>query len=261
LKFGGVSVAKMLDNVGVLTPDDFKLSVGLGHHQGWRLFRKFGLNNDVDSGTEEVWPLGTPRVLAGAAGVAAVSSDSANDAAAGTGARTVTLEGLDASFDEITETVTMNGVTPVNTSASFLRVNRAYNVTAGSGKVNAGNISISIGGNTQVYIPALFGQTQQTHYTVPAGHTVAVTYLTIFTGRLSTADVTVRSQVRLPDTDAAWRSLSGIFPFESQFLNAEAIAFVPEKSEVRQEIITSLSNVEAGSVWGGFLIDNDYLGS
>ena len=54
-----------------------------------------------------------------AASLLQVSSGSANDTAAGTGARTVTIVGLDANYNVISETLTMNGVTPVQTVNSY----------------------------------------------------------------------------------------------------------------------------------------------
>ncbi len=72
-----------------------------------------------------------------------VVSESANDTAAGTGARTVMIHYLDASGDEQDETITMNGTTGVDTVATDIRfVNDMHVVTAGSGLVTAGHVKI-----------------------------------------------------------------------------------------------------------------------
>lgn len=111
-----------------------------------------GFNSDVNTADapEDVWPgpnnlIVTPT----AAGVVACVSDSADDAAAGTGARTITLRGVGAgpTFDVILESVTLNGTTPVNTIASFAFVNRIFVTSAGSGGKNVGLLSFSIGGD------------------------------------------------------------------------------------------------------------------
>jgi hypothetical protein len=52
---------------------------------------------------------------------------------------------------------------------TFIRLFRARVATAGSGGVNAGTITCTIGGNTMAQIPANAGQTLQAIYTVPAG--------------------------------------------------------------------------------------------
>ena len=81
------------------------------------------------------------------AGKFQVSSSSANDTAAGTGMRTIVINGLHwdgASATDISETITLNGQTPVSfTSALWWRVNKMYVVTSGTTGYNEGDIYIS----------------------------------------------------------------------------------------------------------------------
>lgn len=79
-----------------------------------------------------------------------VVSSSANDTAAGTGARTVKIEGLDGNYVPFAETVTLAGATPVALSAtSVIAINKFFVVTAGSGLANAGNIDVrTVSGST-----------------------------------------------------------------------------------------------------------------
>lgn len=69
-----------------------------------------------------------------------LTSSSANDAAAGTGARTVKVYGLDANYKFATETVTLNGQTAVTTTGTFYRVFGIQVITTGTGRKNAGDI-------------------------------------------------------------------------------------------------------------------------
>lgn len=69
-----------------------------------------------------------------------ISSSSANDAAAGTGARTVTVYGLDSAGKMQTETIALNGQTAVTTTKTFWRVFGIQVATAGTGRKNAGDI-------------------------------------------------------------------------------------------------------------------------
>jgi hypothetical protein len=106
-----------------------------------------GVNEDVDAGTEDVTELGGTYtgfpVMPTQAGEALnIVSGSANDAAAGTGQRTIRVVGLDADGDYQEETVTLNGTTPVVTSTTWTRVFRVYGLTAGSGATNAGAITV-----------------------------------------------------------------------------------------------------------------------
>lgn len=128
-----------------------------------------------------VWNRGGIYVYPATAQVMVVASTNANDTAAGTGARTVVIEGLDANYNQIQETVTLNGLTGVNTTNSFLRVTHMYVATAGSGLAAAGTISVGTGTVTSgtpavVYLNYL-AQSGATSaiWTVPAGYTAYIT--------------------------------------------------------------------------------------
>lgn len=71
-----------------------------------------------------------------------LSSSSAADAAAGTGARTVEIYGLDVDFNPQSETVTLNGQTIITSTKAFRRVFAAVVQTYGSGGQNAGDVYI-----------------------------------------------------------------------------------------------------------------------
>ena len=68
------------------------------------------------------------------------SSSSASDAAAGTGARTIEVYGLDKDFNPVSEVITLNGQTKGTGVVLFRRVFGAIVQTAGSGLANAGDI-------------------------------------------------------------------------------------------------------------------------
>ncbi len=84
----------------------------------------------------------TPAVV----GVA--STDNTNDNAAGTGALTVRVFGLDASGDAQTNDVTMNGTTAVNTASTFSAVFQVLVLTTGSNNANTGTIYVGTGSFT-----------------------------------------------------------------------------------------------------------------
>jgi hypothetical protein len=156
----------------------FELQVARGQIQGHRNVTVFGFNGDVDTTQVTVWPLPSLITFPAAALQMTVSSTSASDTSASTGARTIVVQGLDAKYNEVTETVTMNGQTPVTMSASLLRVNYAYVATAGSGNSAAGDIYIGTGTVT-AGVPATvydiikfdYNNTTTGSYTVPAGYT------------------------------------------------------------------------------------------
>jgi hypothetical protein len=158
--------------------EPFELQVSRGQIQGHRNVTVFGFNPDVDTAQVSVWPLSSLITFPAAALQMTVSSTSANDTSSGTGARTVVIQGLDANYNEVTETVTLNGQTAVTMTASLLRVNYAYVATAGSGNGSAGDIYIGTGTVT-AGVPATtydiikfdYNTTITGSYTIPAGYT------------------------------------------------------------------------------------------
>ena len=161
--------------------EPFELQVSRGQITGHRAVTVFGYNPDVDTARVTVWPHTGIIPLPAAALQLKVSSSSADDTAAGTGARTVYVAGLDANHNEIEEIVTLNGQTAVLTTQSFLHINNAYVATAGSGLSAAGDIYfgdgvVTAGVPATVYDLIKFDYNQRitASYTVPAGYTAYV---------------------------------------------------------------------------------------
>jgi hypothetical protein len=145
--------------------------------------------------------------LPGAAAQRSLSSASANDAAAGTGARTVLITYLTTAFVVKTETVTLNGVTAVNTVGTDIAYIESIVVaTCGSGLVNAGVITLfnatAGGGGALATILASDNQTFFAHHYVPAGKTCYVVNASIggsLVAGIGTANRTGDpSQINLP---------------------------------------------------------------
>ena len=84
----------------------------------------------------------------------------------GTGAAGVQIVGLDANRKTQTEFVALDGTATVTTTSTWLGINRAAAVYAGSAQSNVGNITIThtTGGQVLGYIPAGDSVTQQMIY-------------------------------------------------------------------------------------------------
>jgi len=177
---------------------NFEQEIAEGSRGGYKIIQKFGRNSDIDTGTvpEDVWngggvytgfPVSTVETLD-------VFSSSANDAAAGSGARTVRLFGLDANGDEQTEDVTLDGTNPVTTSNTWFRMNRAICLTSGSSNqaFNAGEITArhtTTTANVFMVMPASTNQTTIAAYTIPAGKTGYFKRLQVDVSRANTANI------------------------------------------------------------------------
>jgi hypothetical protein len=139
---------------------------------------KMGYIEGVNNAFQDIWTHGGTYVWPVAQQQMEVVSSSANDTAAGTGARSITFVYLDNTFAQHTETVTLNGVTPVLTVATNIyRINSFLVATAGSDKVADGNIDIrNATDHATVYseIMAGYNRDRNSMITVPAGKTLYI---------------------------------------------------------------------------------------
>jgi len=169
------------------------LAIARGFTKGHKALYKFGYNPDVNGDEETVWAQGGNFFYPTSAVTMFVSSTSVNDTNGGTGANSIIIQGLDENYDEVEETVLLNGQTQVATQNSYLRVYRAFVTLCGTGGTAGGIIYVGSSGatggvpNTTVYANLSFGnQTQIAAYTVPAGYTLYLDDIN-FTAALSQA--------------------------------------------------------------------------
>lgn len=163
------------------TSEPFYLQVARKQIQFHESIFKFGFNPDIDDALETIWAQGGLYSYLSAATVLKVSSSSTADDEGSTGAETVELFGLDADYNEINETVTLDGQTAVNTTKEYLRINRMVVRSAGSGGQNAGVIyagtgTVTAGVPANKYATIAIGDNQSLMalWTVPAGYTAYV---------------------------------------------------------------------------------------
>ena len=221
------------------TSEPFELQVARGQIAYHHDLHKFGFNPDVDDSLETVWTEGGLYSYLAAATVLKVSSSSTADDSAGTGARTVQLFGLDANYDEINETVTLDGQTAVNTTKSYLRVNRMIVRSAGSGATNAGviyagtgTVTAGVPANKYATIAVGDGQSLMALWTVPAGYTLYV----------SKTDVTVATTQnnKYATISLVARPLGEVFQVKDRFVKAESQATIDYAFPLRFEEKTDI---------------------
>ena len=174
--------------------EPFDLQVSRGQISFHQPIFQFGQAPTVTT-QQTLWVGSGVYAFPASASVMKVSSGNANDTSAGTGARTVLVGGLDANYNVISEVVSLNGQTAVNTTNSFLRINDFYVVTAGSGNTAAGTLYVGTGSVTSGVPATVYSQIQtaynaqsQAVYTVPAGYTAYISSYT-FTSNCATANV------------------------------------------------------------------------
>ncbi len=156
---------------------DDNLKIPLGVYSGVSSYNKFGQNTAVASGvTEDIWDGSALYVFPATALMVKMSQTTNQTAMRG---KTVVVEGLDANYAAVTQTVTLDGsdtTTPVVLTTALIRVNRMY-VTAAV--VTDQAIRLHNSAESQDYSIILAGnnQTLQAVYTVPAGKKAFMTGL------------------------------------------------------------------------------------
>lgn len=238
------------------TFEPFELQVARGQIQGHRNVTVFGFNPDVDTTQVSVWPLPSLITFPSSAIQMTVSSSNANDTSAGTGARTIVVQGLDADYNEVTETVTLNGQTAVTMTASLLRVNYAYVATAGSANSAAGDIYIGTGLVT-AGVPATvydiikldYNNTTTGSYTVPAGYTAYFSQGLFSTGQ-ATGSTKVEGRLLTRGTNNI-RMTAAITTINNGVANYvfEYPLAIPEKTTVEATAIGGANNNAVSSMF------------
>jgi hypothetical protein len=245
--------------------EPFELQVARGQITWHYNLYKFGINGDVGTSVETVWAQGGVYAYPSAASVMKISSSSADDASAGTGARTISISGLNGSYAEISETVTLNGQTEVNTVNSYLRINRMYVVTAGSGETAAGTIYAGTGTVTSGVPANIYGmvaiganQTQMAFWTVPAGYTFYLTGM-FFTSGNTTANAYTNFQlIQRPLGGVFRQQSSNRMPGNGSFvLDLHTPLSFPEKTDLQVRAVTSSGAASVSAEFEGIYIKND----
>lgn len=245
--------------------EPFNLQVARNQIQGHKTLFKFGNNSDINGSLETIWSNSSLYVYPSAAIQMKVSSSSANDTSAGTGARTIVVNGLDANYNEINETVSLNGQTEVLTTNSFIRVFRSFVVTAGSGETAAGTIYVGTGTVTAgvpatIYaeIPFGFNQTQMALWTVPANYTLYV-FGGTFSAASNNAAQYVLGQFFFRPYGGVFRNVADITVNSNVFRYQWDVPLaIPEKSDIEARAIAiSGTNFYVTASFEGIYIKND----
>jgi len=153
-----------------------KVDMSEGRVLNTDFIHKFGRNPNVGGAPETIWMQGGIYSYLTSPSTVYVTSNDAADAAAGTGARSVTVQGLDVNYQEVEETLTVGGSV---STVEFLRVFRAFVVDSGSEGTNVGDVTVTTGaggsGTVLADIGTIgtgttfgLGQSQLALYTIPA---------------------------------------------------------------------------------------------
>lgn len=207
---------------------------------------KFGRNPDVDAAAiETVWSAGGLYQWLTVDEPLTIASDSADDNANGVGLRTIELQGLDINWNEIEETVTLDGLTPVTTTSHFFRLYRAKGIDVGTNGTNVGAIVVSAPSNgaTMCTVAAGEGQSQLGIYSVPLGRVLAMESVVATAFKQTAAAYEV--QMFLRTALKAWRlvdSLGGHSQASPSIRRYQIPRKIPACSDIEFRVDVSTNN-------------------
>jgi len=155
--------------------EPFDLQVARGQVDGHSTVNIYGYQPAVATSFIPVWENATAYTYPVAATKMHLAGSSGDTAS-------ILINGLDANYAIISETVVLTGATPVETVNSYFRIN-SMSVSAGSATNPSGVVTLKDLTDTTIYaqINTGVGRTQMAIYTVPAGYTFYLSRIDINT--------------------------------------------------------------------------------
>lgn len=242
-----------LNNNQSILSGDFDLQVARGKVDGVSLVNLYGYQATVDGVFIPVWENATAYTYPPSGGTQMLLySSSASDTAV-----SVFIDGLDANFVSISETLVLtNGATGVTTVNSYRRINN-MRVVGSNNAVGVLRLSSADKVTTYAQIAIGTGKTQWSMYTVPAGYTFFLNRVTASASATTAAKVLGYRVYQLSPTGLVSTLLQS--PWIDTY---ETVRTVPnpyvEKTSIQWQV-TSDTTSQVGIRVEGILIRNDLL--
>ncbi len=180
-------------------PAKFLVEVAKGHVPGHSIVHKFG-KATVGTSLVAITNSLEYRTPTTATALEFVSSD-VNDTAAGSGARAITIQGLNSDWEVFTQTIATNGTTAVALPTNMTRLFRWFVSASGTyatttANSHAGTLTIRVASagatwSTIGILPRPIGQSQIACYTVPSGYRAFVYTHEIRVDSTKSADISM----------------------------------------------------------------------
>ena len=230
-----MAVSKYFSNTHIAEVVD----LSQGELQGASFIDKFGYNAQVGTSYETVWSGSNIYTYIATAGTAVVTSSNTGDDNGGT----VLVQGLDADYNEVEETLTIGGAAG---SVEFYRVFRASLQTANTGDTNSGTITVTVDSKSAAIIDPGYGQTLMALYTIPKGKTGFLFQLDV--GNSKQTEIEAKIVVK-NGSSGVWNTISFITTREGfSEKNFHVPLTIPQKHDIELRVKGSATS----SVSGGF---------
>ena len=170
---------------------------------------------------------------------------------------TITISGLDADYNPITEVVTLSSAATVTTTSTFKRFRKAYYTNGGFNVTAASDINIRIGTTVVGRVREDASETFNGVYTVPAGYTACLTQgtMTVSAGADATGNFDYMlfggTHFRAGHTFEVSGGGQYLYKFDVPFV-------IPEKTDLDVRAAVRSNNARVTSAFDLILISNSY---
>lgn len=235
--------------------EPFDLQVARGQILGHSTVSIFGYQASVGTTSIPVWENASTYTYPTSASTLTMVSSSASDNTSAS----VLINGLDANFNPLSETLFLNGTTAVTTVNSYFRINNLTLASAGTSQTtNVGTITLKQSTNTLAQINPGIGRSQSTVYSVPAGYTFFLDWVEANTSNPYTGTVTVTYKVQAADNVSNVTRNVLQQPFVSIYTAsrvADPFGYA-QKTDIQWQLSASSGTIAAGIIVTGKLIQN-----
>lgn len=254
---------------------DFLLEVAMGNIAGHEIISVSSRNPSVGTGITDIWTIGGNRVWLEADTAMEMLSSDANDTIAGTGARTIIVQGIQLDGTVVNQVVDMDGVTPVALITDIARINNmlvtstgTYASTTAGGNIGTITLRTVAGPVSQAEIlvedTVPDSQAQTSHFSVKAGVTAYILGFRI--GVDGNKDATLLLNIRqnydnvsapfdAPITVARFDGLTGLNAIKP-FAPIGGVVLLPEKTDIWFSALTSAGTSSVTVQYQLLLVDN-----
>jgi hypothetical protein len=227
------------------TSEPFELQVARGQIPGHSIRNLFGTNPAIGTTFRTPWENNTALPFLSAEQNLSIVSDSASDTAV-----SILVSGVDGDYNSVSETVALNGTTPVVTTNKFFRINDLITVVGNA----VGNVTASYNSVVYAKILATYGRNQAAVFTVPLGYSFYLGRIDAFTATANndTKIMTFRNRVTFDDGRVFNVAQTN---FVSRMDIARTLPFkVQAKATIEFQAKMSSQTADVGIFGDGFLI-------
>jgi hypothetical protein len=250
---------RSITQVGTYEP--FELQLARGQITGHSTVNIYGYGAAITTATIPAWENATAYTFPAAATTMNLVS-TVNTGGDKTGTK-ILIQGLDANYAAISESLTLNGTTNVVTTKSYLRINNISVASVTSGAAPTGVITLKDPTDTTTYaqIAASFGRSQMSIYTVPAGNTFYLSRINAYASNNgSSADFITYSNTTYSSTGVVQYTQQAPFTnsYQSQRVMPRPFA---EKTDIVLRFKTSANTYVVAVAAEGYLVANAITGT